>query len=97
MSTYHYTRQTEYVKKDGTRKVYTCPVEMNYTPCETSELRKAHARLRSSIMLLTEDQLNYYCNILNKPTLPAGNYATIKKKRAAVRNGISNLTLLQIQ
>jgi hypothetical protein len=92
MSTYHYTRQTEYVKKDGTRKVYVCPVEMNYTPCETSELRKAHARLRSSIMLLTEDQLNYYCNILNKPT-----DATIKKKRAAVRNGISNLTLLQIQ
>jgi hypothetical protein len=89
---YHYVREVGHTTRDGTKKLYLCPIEINYTPCETSELRKAHASLRRSIMLLTEEQLNYYCTVLNKPI-----DTTVIKRRSALRKSISNLTMEHLQ
>jgi hypothetical protein len=91
---YTYTQSIKYKKKDGAQKTYAYPVNVTYTPCPNSQLRKKRAELRKNIMSLSDDEILRLYNCC--PTTEGPPTQSKITMRHTIRNNIKNLTLEQL-
>jgi hypothetical protein len=89
---YAYTQKIKYKKKDGTEKVYVCALNLTYTPCPNSQLRKKRAELRKNLMSLSDNEIMRLYNCC-----PNDGPQSKIKMRNTIRLNIQNLTMEQIQ
>jgi hypothetical protein len=94
---YAYTQKIKYKKKDGTEKVYVCALNLTYTPCANSQLRKKRAELRKNLMALSDNEILRLYNCC-----PLAEDASVEpqskiKMRNTIRLNIQNLTMEQLQ
>jgi GTP cyclohydrolase FolE2 len=99
---YAYTQKIKYKKKDGTEKVYVCALNLTYTLCPNSQLRKKRAELRKNLMALSDNEIMrlYNCCVNDVASVEPHEQREPQSKikmRNTIRLNIQNLTMEQLQ